>query len=225
MMTWETAVSISLDHRLIVTGPAVLPAFLAHEDPAMREAVRRAHESFPFFVREMVWQRRRVVKGAFLSVRVAFDVPSQSDAPEAEHMWLTNVSFDGITLSGTLFNTSALLPELESGAEVAVPLERLTDWMCVAGGVVCGAFTVQALRAEMTETQRKEYDAQWGDMPFPEPELCNITPYEIEGSHRPKGLCRLFKKAAPIVSGLPYEEALARARAGEHPMSIRMRDP
>lgn len=200
------------------------PTLFVHEDPALREAVRRAHESFPFFVREMVWERRRVVKGAFLSVKVAFDVPPQPHAPETEQMWLTNVSFDGVTLSGALFNTSRFLPQLKSGDEVAVPLDRLVDWMCVAGGVVCGAFTVQALRAAMTGAERAEHDAQWGDMPFPDPELCNITPYDAQAPRMPMGLGRFFGKAVPAASGLTYEDALARARASEHPMSISTRD-
>lgn len=200
--------------------PSVFPSF---ETPAMQEAKRRARESFPFFWRELSWEARRIIGGLeFNAVKLAFATPPQEGAPESEHMWVTDLSFDGRTISGTLMNTADFIPDMVAGTEVSAPVEELEDWMYSSGGVVCGGFTVQAMRAEMPEAERKMHDSAWG-LAFTAPELCNITPYAVSVPEAPKGLARMFKKAPPA-PGLPYEEALAHARAHEHPMSENMRE-
>ncbi|WP_297800758.1 DUF2314 domain-containing protein [uncultured Brevundimonas sp.] len=199
---------------------SVYPAF---DNPALREAVRRAKESFPFFVREQSWEQRRIVKALGLSaVKLSFDVPKGGDAPETEHMWISDVGFDGKTVSGTLLNGSDYIPGMVPGRDVSAPFERLDDWMYVCDGMVCGGFTVQAMRADMDAAERKGHDEAWG-LPFTDPALCNITPFAAEKSKPASGLSRLWKKATAS-PGLPYQEALAHARAYEHPMSENARE-
>ena len=192
--------------------------------PGMREAIRRARESFPFFWRELSWEYRRIIPGLdFFAIKLPFAVlQPQPGQPEVEHMWVGDVFFDGLTLSGTLLNDAHAIPSLQKGTDVSAPLDQLEDWMYLSTGVLCGGFTVQALRANMAEDERQAHDKAWG-LPFPAPQLCNITPYAVDVPQPPKGISRLWKKAAPP-PGLCYAVALTQARTQEHPMSENMRE-
>ncbi|MBF5007545.1 DUF2314 domain-containing protein [Diaphorobacter caeni] len=197
------------------------------QDPAMRQAIQRAQQSFPFFWRELSWEYRRIIPGLeFAAIKLPFAVSAEAQAtqgaPAVEHMWVGDVQFDGHMLSGSLLNDANFIPELQSGADVSAPLADLEDWMYTSTGVLCGGFTVQAIRAAMSPAERAEHDAAWGQ-PFPDPALCNITPYEVPAPKPPSGLSRLWKKAA-APGGLPFDEALKQVREKEHPMSENMRE-
>ena len=198
--------------------------YRAGDVPGMQDAVRRARDSFPFFWRELSWESRRIIPGLDLSaIKLPFAVVQpQAGQPEVEHMWVGELDFDGQTLSGTLLNDAHAIPTLKKGAAVSAPLDQLEDWMYASQGVLCGGFTVQALRASMSEGERQAHDQAWG-LPFPAPDLCNITPYAVERPEPPKGISRLWKKSAPP-PGLSYAVALTQARAHEHPMSENMRE-
>lgn len=202
---------------------------MSHErhDPALQRAIERAQQSFPFFWRELSWENRRIIPGLdFAAIKLPFavspEVQAQQNAPAFEHMWVGDVEFDGHTLSGTLLNDANDISHLTRGTEVSAPLADLEDWMYSSSGVLCGGFTVQAIRANMSPKERAEHDEAWGQ-PFPDPELCNITPYELPAPKPPSGLSRLWKKA-PAPTGLPFDEALRLAREKEHPMSENMRE-
>lgn len=196
-------------------------------DPSMQRAIQRAQQSFRFFWRELSWEYRRIIPGLdFAAIKLPFAVSAEAqarhNAPQVEHMWVGDVQFDGHTLCGSLLNSANYIPHLEAGSEVSAPLSDLEDWMYNSGGVLCGGFTVQAIRAGMSEQERKQHDEAWGQ-PFPDPGLCNITPYELPAPKQPTGLSRLWKKAA-APTGLPFEEALRLASEKEHPMSENMRE-
>ena len=198
--------------------------FASEDSPAMLEARRRARESFPFFWRELSWEYRRIVPGLnFSAIKLPFAVPNPRDgeAP-VEHMWVGEVEFDGQTVSGVLLNSAHAIPGLIEGTPVSASLSQLDDWVCTSRGVLCGGFTVQAMRAAMAADERKAHDEAWG-LPFPAPELCNITPYAVDRPEALTGVSRLWKKAPPS-PGLHYDDALAHARANEHPMSENMRE-
>ena len=196
-------------------------------DPAMQRAIERAQQSFPFFWRELSWEYRRIIPGLdFAAIKLPFkvsaEVQAKHNAPQVEHMWVGDVQFDGHTLSGELLNSANFIPHLQAGTEVSAPLADLEDWMYTSLGVLCGGFTVQAIRASMSERERAEHDKAWGQ-PFPDPALCNITSYDKPAPEQPTGLSRLWKKA-PAPSGLPFDEAMRLAREKEHPMSENMRE-
>ena len=174
------------------------------EDPQMAQAFRRARESFGLFWREMSWERRRIVPGVGLAaIKAAFPVPEPIEAgPTAEHMWVEDVTFDGRLLTGLLINTPDHIPELEAGMPVGVPLEEIEDWLyATAADAVCGGFTVQVTRAGLAPDALAEHDAAWG-LGFLSPDRIALTPDQVQAG------------------GMRYEEALPRALATEHPMSV-----
>src|SRR5262249_19441391 len=72
------------------------------DDAEMLRAYASARETFRFFWREVAWEKRRIVKALdFANVKAAF----ADDDGEIEHMWLSQVEFDGQYVSGVLLNT------------------------------------------------------------------------------------------------------------------------
>lgn len=45
---------------------------------------------------------------------------------------------------------------------MAVPLSQISDWLFATRGKTYGGFTIQAMRSEMTNKERKEHDKAWG---------------------------------------------------------------
>src|SRR5262245_54657380 len=84
--------------------------FLAKEsDPEMERASENARGTFRYFWREMAWERRRIVPALDLAcVKAPFSDGKQGsgtpDAPNVEHMWISEVDFDGQNVSGVLMN-------------------------------------------------------------------------------------------------------------------------
>lgn len=112
----------------------------------------------------MSWERRRIVKALDLAaVKVSFTTDSADpDSPSVENMWVTDVDFDGLTLSGVLMNEPVWVSSINAGDPVSVSLDRLNDWVYVFGGRAFGGFTIDALRSGMSAAERVEHDQAWG---------------------------------------------------------------
>lgn len=93
------------------------------ESEDFRVAVASAQRTFRFFWREMSWERRRIVKALDLAaVKVSFTTDSADpDSPSVENMWVTDVDFDGLTLSGILMNEPVWVSSINAGDPVSVP--------------------------------------------------------------------------------------------------------
>ena len=144
------------------------------DEPAIVRAAVRAQETFRFFWRECSWEQRRIVPGLVISaVKVAF----RDEAPQpAEHMWVGDVTFDGIQIRGTLLNQPNWVRSVSQGDAVSAPFSSIGDWMyAYAGDTVCGAFTVNWMRANMSPDERRQHDAMWG-LEFGDPEHIQLVP-------------------------------------------------
>ena len=63
--------------------------------------------------------------------------------------------------TGILISQPNTLPHLKSGDEVSFSLEQISDWLVVKNGKAHGCYTVHVIRNMMTESERKEHDAQY----------------------------------------------------------------
>lgn len=136
-------------------------------DPEMQRAYEQARDSFRYFWREIAWDRRRIVPALELAAFKApftddASRPGSGDAPEVEHMWLSDVDFDGEAVSGVLGNEPNWVTSVHAGDAVRIPLDRISDWMYVMSGIAYGAFTVNLLRSRMNPEERREHDLAWG---------------------------------------------------------------
>lgn len=139
------------------------------DDPALRAASDGARATFGYFWRELSWEYRRVVPALQNAiVKAAF-----TDADATEHMWLGDIGFDGLNVTGTLVNDPLELSTVAAGDPVAVALDDVEDWMLMAGDTAYGGFTVHAIRATMGHRERQEHDRAWG-LRFPDTPLVVI---------------------------------------------------
>jgi len=167
-------------------------------DPELQRAFAAARETFRWFWQELSWEKRRIIPGLdFAYVKAAF-----SDAGEVEHMWMSDVEFDGQYVSGVLLN-EPLHVDARKGDPARVLPSLISDWMFGSDGKVYGGYTVQALRARMGSAERREHDQAWG-LNFGDPSRVKVF-LEVRGG----GVVRaLFGKK--------------RSASEEHPMSINM---
>jgi uncharacterized protein YegJ (DUF2314 family) len=144
------------------------PAFLAdNSDPEMQRAYEQARCTFRYFWREVAWDRRRIVPAlALAGVKAPFtdgERRGRTDGkPTVEHMWLSDVDFDGRLVIGKLINSPRWLKTIKEGDSARFTLGELSDWLFSFSGVAYGGFTVNLLRSRMTARERREHDAAWG---------------------------------------------------------------
>ncbi|AMA46496.1 DUF2314 domain-containing protein [Pseudomonas alabamensis] len=184
------------------------------DSPALQTAVANAQATFKFFWRELSWESRRIVKGLSLAaVKMSFPVHSDDpEVPTVENMWLNEVDFDGVSISGMLLNEPEWATGFDASERVTLPLAALNDWMYVCGEVVFGGFTVDAMRSEMANEERAEHDAAWG-LEFGAPGFVELTMMP-EGQPRVR-LSRALDTPAD-------QEALKRLEEGDHPMAVNL---
>lgn len=101
------------------------------DDPEMEHAMREARKTFGYFWRELAWERRRIVPALDMAaVKAPFadgpPSPQQTDHPQVEEMWISEVDFDGQAVSGELLNSPNWLTSVKEGDEVRVPGARNT---------------------------------------------------------------------------------------------------
>ena len=86
-----------------------------------------------------------------------------TDGKVTEHMWLSDVAFDGTRFSGRLSNRPNGVTGVKVGDTLTYETDRLSDWMYVADGKLVGGFTLRVLRDSVSPEARARLDQQ---MPF-----------------------------------------------------------
>lgn len=198
------------------------PVYLANEDDAeLNAAAAKSRQTFRYFWRELAWEYRRIIPGLDLAcVKVAFSDPPETanpETPNVEQMWVSDVQFDGLAVSGTLLNSPNWLTSVREGDDVSVKPSEVNDWMYVIGGVVYGGYTVNQMRQKMGNSERKQHDAAWG-FDFGDPKQIRLVPVDfVAGKSKPGFFARLFGAKEQIVTA-------QEAAQHEHPMSENMGD-
>ena len=156
-----------------------------NSDPEMQQANENARATFRYFWREVAWERRRIIPALDLAcVKATFSDGEQrtrtEDTPEVEHMWLSEVDFDGQFVSGVLVNAPNWLKTIKQGDPARIPLGEINDWMYVISGEVFGAYTVNLMRSRMGRRERQEHDSAWG-LNFGDPTKIRVVPEPKKG--------------------------------------------
>ncbi len=127
------------------------------EDPAMAGAIQAAQESFPEFARQAELEHFRIIP-AFAAVAIKAFFPDPARPGSGEHMFVTDISTNGQSITGTLASQPGFASDLQEGQEVTFPVSRLSDWFLVNGDQGIGGFTIDVLRDQFSEEQRQEFD-------------------------------------------------------------------
>jgi uncharacterized protein YegJ (DUF2314 family) len=136
--------------------------FHSGADQQMAEASKAARRTFGFFWRELSWESRRIVPGLSVSaVKHGFRTDPGSST-EVEYMWVSDVQFDGATISGALLNQPNHVRGMNAGDPVSFPRDALADWLYAMHDDAFGGFTIQVMRAAMNPAERQAHDDAWG---------------------------------------------------------------
>ena len=82
-----------------------------------------------------------------------------------EHLWISNVRYDGALLHGTIDNEPIDVPNVKVDERVSFPPAELSDWMYLEDGKIVGGYTVRVVRKHLSPEERTEFDKR---MPFKE---------------------------------------------------------
>jgi uncharacterized protein YegJ (DUF2314 family) len=145
-----------MSHHQAVVAPA--------ESPELAAATKAARTTFRYFWRELTWEQRcEDTELEMAGVKVVL-----ADGDEVERAWLEFRDFDGREVCGALVTEPALVTSVSPGDLVHVAPAEIEDWLLVVSGTVYGAFTIQALRAQLGRRERRRHDRAWG-IAFGEP--------------------------------------------------------
>jgi uncharacterized protein YegJ (DUF2314 family) len=156
--------------------------FVFHDDPEMQNAAEQARSTIRYFWRETAWEMRRIVPAlsvAALKVSFSDPLPDRSGQGKSnpEHMWVSDVQFDGQFITGTLINSPNWLTSIKEGDTVRVPPARVCDWLYALDDRAYGGFTVNLLRSRMSDEERAGHDSCWG-LEFGDPAHVELFPTE-----------------------------------------------
>lgn len=185
------------------------------DDPEMAEAYLAAQATFKYFWREVAWESRRIIPGLELaSVKVPFS-DQEDERLGVEHLWLSDIDFDGRKIRGTVLSSPNDLTTIKQGDEVVLSLEEISDWMYVIDSKVYGAHTVNLMRSRMSRGECRGHDRAWG-LQFGDASTIELVP---SATARP-GLLRRILGGKDAPSSDSSDPLLLADR--EHPASINM---
>ena len=108
------------------------------ESDAFKAAVAGAQATFKYFWRELSWEARRIVKGLDMAA-VKMSFPIESDDPEVpgvENMWVSDIEFDGQSITGVLMNEPSWATSFKAWEPVTLPLALLKQLASNRAGCV-----------------------------------------------------------------------------------------
>lgn len=92
----------------------------------------------------------------------AIKKPFGTPSGEEEHIWINDISWDGVRFLGVINNEPVDTKEVSLGDHVEVPPDELSDWMYVDGNTLVGGFTVRALHYQQSAEDQKAFLEQTG---------------------------------------------------------------
>jgi uncharacterized protein YegJ (DUF2314 family) len=130
------------------TNPTV--EFYGKGDVEMNAAIADARKTVEKFI--AAWQSPKTGQVSFF-VKAGF-----VDGKKVEHMWLSQVQYDGTQFTGTVANEPLDLKNVKLGDSRTVLRDMISDWMFVENGHLVGGYTLRVERKHMTEEERAKID-------------------------------------------------------------------
>ena len=131
--------------------------WMSGEDPEMVGAIAAAQATFLEFARQAELERFRIVP-AFHAIAMKAFFPDPAQPGCGEHMFVTDISTDGKSVTGTLASDPNNIPGLAAGQQVTFPVANVSDWFLAADEKGIGGFTVDVMKKHMSVEQRAELE-------------------------------------------------------------------
>jgi uncharacterized protein YegJ (DUF2314 family) len=142
------------------------------DHPVAREAIRQGSNSECFRIKDKDLEMRDAVLTARKTVHSFIKVlknpsPTQRDfevkkrfaqGSEKEHIWLSDVTFNGTLFYGKVDNTPIKMKGIKLGDRVSVNPTKISDWAYVDNGNLVGGYTIRVLYNELSPQRRKELE-------------------------------------------------------------------
>jgi uncharacterized protein YegJ (DUF2314 family) len=191
------------------------PVFRYNSDDAMLDAAIAAQRSFKYFWRELSWERRRMIPALdSAAIKLPFtDGPRSDGNGEFEMMWVNEINFDGITLTGTLVNSPNYLTSVQQGYSVTSHFSYLYDWMMTRSGKAYGGYTVNLIRSRMNADERAAHDKAWG-VDFGDPSQIRIDFRDSNKGAASAGVQGAFSDHPMCVNMIPQYDAQMQSDPG-----------
>lgn len=120
-----------------------------YDEKLMARAIQKAKDTQQDFVKAL--QSKTPSMNSF-AIKRAFPA-----GKEGEHIWLSDVSWDGRVFEATVDNEPVETKTVKMGDRVHVTPEELSDWMYVDDGVLKGGYTVRVLHYQSSPAEQKEF--------------------------------------------------------------------
>ncbi len=92
------------------------------------------------------------------AVKKPFPTPEGGE----EHIWISDVTWDGRAFSGTIGNEPVDTKAVKFGDPVSVKPDELSDWMYIDGQTVVGGYTLRVMHYRQTPADQKAFTDQTG---------------------------------------------------------------
>jgi uncharacterized protein YegJ (DUF2314 family) len=120
------------------------------DNPKMNAAIQKARATVQDFVRAL--QNPKPGQHEF-SVKAKV-----TEGAQAEHMWLTELVYDGQKFTGRLANEPEVLKNVRLNSRWSVSAAEISDWMYVERGRLVGGFTIRVMREHLFPSEREQVD-------------------------------------------------------------------
>jgi len=124
------------------------------DDPEFQRATDDARETIQQFIAAL---ENRTPSQTYFGIKAKF-----VEGDVVEYMWLSDVTFDGDTFTGTVANNPRHLTGVKLMDRHEVPRLEIEDWMIVDDGRLVGGSSLRVLAQRMTAEQRTEMERHMG---------------------------------------------------------------
>jgi uncharacterized protein YegJ (DUF2314 family) len=127
---------------------------VADEDVTMNAAMREARSTVQAFIVALKSPKPN---------QEAFSIKKQfADSNGAEHMWISDLQYDGKEFKGRLSNEPVDVNSVKLGDNVTVAPQDISDWMYLDKGKLVGGYTIRVLYDKMTPEEQKKFEQESG---------------------------------------------------------------
>ncbi len=93
----------------------------------------------------------------YFALKTRFNTPNGG-----EHIWVSNIILKEGKYFGVIDNLPESTTDVKLGDTIQIKNDNITDWMYIDNQKLRGGYTLRVLRNRMTETERKQFDADSG---------------------------------------------------------------
>jgi uncharacterized protein YegJ (DUF2314 family) len=122
------------------------------DDAEMNAAISQARQTTDVFLRVLAAPRSNQTD--FSAKR---PYPTK-DGSSKEHIWISQLSYDGKLLHGKISDDPVNIPNLKIDDAVSFSPSELSDWMYLEDGKIVGGYTIRVLRKHMSAQEGADFD-------------------------------------------------------------------